>query len=240
MKKDYYTLFYKESENSHWCTMRPSCKISQWDNYAQKQGFVKYEIVDFRTYSAHELHLTTDVIRYKGKYYLPSEKIPYPKVETTSVSKIDFVLTLDEDISELDYDEIYNGLESLDTLVELSLIISDKKLKQLGIYSIDFLKSFSKFEEQLKKESFAIYINDELSEFKWLTWIKDNKVRIIQQYYGSEKVKTDFDILIDKTIFFEFCQKLTNKVKELADENLRRYQNYVIEKYGTLSKDLIR
>lgn len=162
MKKNYYALFYQENENSYKHLIRPNCKLSQWNDYAQKLGLVKYKIVDFRTYNAHILHQTTNVVRYKGKYYLPDENIPYPKDNITSISKIDFELKLDEKIYELDSYKIE------DALVELSIIISNKNFKQLSIYAKDFIKFFHIFETKLKNNNFAIYINDELSEFKWL------------------------------------------------------------------------
>ena len=80
----------------------------------------------------------------------------------------------------------------------------------------------------------AVYINEEFSPFKWLSWIKNDKVRIIHQDYKFQEVKTDFDILVDKTWFFKTCQEMIFIMKYYVYEDQKRYEKYVKEKYGKI------
>lgn len=77
MDNNNYALFYRTSKYSHFCSKRLDLPIEQWEDYCKKQDYYKYDIVDLRTYDASHLHLMTNVVLYKGRYYLPEEVIPY-------------------------------------------------------------------------------------------------------------------------------------------------------------------
>ena len=88
------------------------------------------------------------------------------------------------------------------------------------------------FLEKLESNKHAVYINDEYSPFKWLAWIRDNKIRLIQQDYRNQDVETVFDILVDKNCFYDACNRMINQMQQYADADQKRYDEYVKMKYG--------
>jgi len=78
----------------------------------------------------------------------------------------------------------------------------------------------------------AVYINDEYSPFKWLAWIRDNKIRLIHQDYRNKDVETVFDILVNKNYFYDACNNMISKMQKYADADQKRYDEYVKMKYG--------
>ena len=240
MKNNNYALFYKTSKYSLWQSARPDLPVEEWENYAKEQGWTNFHISDFTTYDASQLHLTTNVVKFKGKYYLPEEEIPYPNYATRTLDEFTFTMEWEDedDLWETDLDEIYNKIEQpwMDISVKFS---ANKKNRGVGIIPQYFIKDFPKFLEKLSRNNHAIYINEEFSPFKWLAWIKGNKVRLIQQNYCNQEVKTDFDVFVDKDRFFAACNEMLNDMQEYSKKYLNMYQEYALKKYGKLTKDSI-
>ena len=227
-----YAIFYKTDKNSYWHSKRIDLPIEQWEEYCKEQGYAQYEIKDLSTYSADDLHLLTDVVHFNGRYYLPEEKIEYPDNKPTEICKFDFSMKWeDEDeFYDIDYDEVYSG-EKLWTNIITNFSIN-KKMDELGIAAQIFVEDFPKFLEKLRKNNNAVYNNEEYSPFKWLAWIKENKVRLIHQTYQEENPITEFDVLVDKAWYFSFCEDMIKTMKDYADKDLKRYNEYIKEKYG--------
>lgn len=238
MKNNNLAIYYMTDENDYGHYIKPDLPFEQWENYAKSQNYFKYEILDFRTYTAYQLHQTSNVVRFKGKYYIPEEKIPYPNFEAKYLGNFDVSINWgnEDEFCECDYDEVYKGISQLWTLISVDILISGKVLGKFAVYTQDFAVNLPKFLEKLKSERYAIYHNDELSYFKWLCWIKDDKIRLIQQDYYGKRVKTAFDILIDKSLFFEICEKMIKQMQQYTDLDRERYENYAIKKYGSVRK----
>lgn len=226
MKYNNYALFYKKTKNDCWHSERPNMPIDRWEYYAHKKGYVQYDISDFNTYTPDHLHLVTDVVKFGGKYYLPEETIPYPKKEPKLVEKFDISVKWEdeEDFYEKDCDEIYTQKDEMCTLVETNF----------GYIIVQcFTEDFTDFLKKLKKEKHAVFHNLEITAFKWLCWIKDDKIRVLQQEYGN-RAATGFDILMDKKLFFRACNKMLKQMQEIEKKDLKRYQDYALQKYGKL------
>ena len=86
--------------------------------------------------------------------------------------------------------------------------------------------------EKLESNKHAVYINDEYSPFKWLAWVRDNKIRLIHQDYRNKDVETVFDILVNKNYFYDTCNNMISKMQKYADADQKRYDEYVKMKYG--------
>lgn len=234
MKNNNYALFYKKDENDHWHSQRPDLPVEQWEDFAKGQGYSEFNIKDFRTCDAWDLHLTTNVVCFKGKYYLPEEKIPYPNFDAKYLGNFDTKTEWEnkDEFFDADYDEVYKGIEPLSTLICVDCLVSGKVLGKFAIYAQDFIINIPKFLEELKQCNHAIYHNEELSPFKWLCWLKNDKIRLIQQNYCNQRVRAEFDILLDKNMFFDSCNKLIFNLKQYADADQKRYDEYVKMKYG--------
>ena len=137
-----------------------------------------------------------------------------------------------DEFFDADYDEVYKGIEPLSTLICVDCLVSGKVLGKFAIYAQDFIINIPKFLEELKQCNHAIYHNEELSPFKWLCWLKNDKIRLIQQNYCKQRVRAEFDNLLDKNMFFDSCNKLILNLKQYADADQKRYDEYVKMKYG--------
>ena len=234
-----YALFYKTDKNSYWQSKRLDLPIEQWENYCRKQGYAQYEIKNLSTYSADHLHLLNDVVYFNGRYYLPEEKIDYPDSIPDYVKNFKIDMVMDEEYAndEIDFDEVYNkqtinwNFDYLWTEITTNFIFSEKTV-ELALIAQEIVANLPEFIAKLEKNLFAIYINMEFSKFKWLAWIKEDKVRLIHQTYQEENPVTEFDVLVDKTWFFDFCEDMIKTMKDFADKDLKRYNEYVKEKYG--------
>ena len=236
MDNNNYVLWYKINKYSYWQPIRPNLPISEWENYAKQQEYAEYHISDYNTYDASQLHLTTNVVLYNGRYYLPEEETPYPKKESRYIGKFEFSMKLDEDDEdsrEMDYEDVYLGVEQpwIDVITKFS---ANKRMHNLGIIPQWFVKDFSGFAERLNNKGHAVFINEEFSPFKWLAWVKDDKVRLIHQDYCNQEVKNIFDVLVDKEWFFSACKEIASTMQKYADMDLKNYQDYALQKYGKL------
>jgi len=229
MKNNNLAIYYMTDENDYGHYIRPDLPFEQWENYAKSQNYFKYEILDFRTYTAYQLHQTSNVVRFKGKYYIPEEKIHYPNFGAKYSEDFDVSIKWENE-------EVYKSISQLWTLISVDILISGKVSGKFAVYTQDFAVNLSKFLEKLKSERYAIYHNDELSYFKWICWIKDDKIRLIQQDYYGKRVKTAFDILIVKSLFFEICEKMIKQMQQYSDLDQERYETYAIKKYGCVRK----
>ena len=136
----------------------------------------------------------------------------------------------EEEFYEGDYDEVYKGIEQLWADVTTKFSVNED-MDELGIVAQIFITDFPKFQTKLEKDKHAVYINEEYSKFKWLAWLKNDKVRLIHQDYRFEEVKTEFDILIDKKSFYQTCETMLKTMQEYAEKDKTRYENYIKEKY---------
>ncbi len=234
-----YAIFYKTDKNSYWQSKRLDLSIEQWENYCKEQNYAQYKIKDLSTYSADDLHLLTDVVNFNDRYYLPEEKIEYPDSIPADIKNFKIDMVMDEEYAndEIDFDEVYNkqsicwNFGYLWTEITTKFIFSEKTAA-LALIAQEIVKNLPEFTEKLEKNSYAVYINMEFSKFKWLAWIKEDKVRLIHQTYQEENPVTEFDVLVDKTWFFSFCEDMIKTMKDYADKDLERYNEYVKGKYG--------
>ena len=239
MKNNNYVLFYKTNENDTWKSKRPDLPFEQWDDYAKEQGYTKYDIKDLRNYDAMMLHLTTDIVLFDGKYYLPNEKIDYPDSKANYINdfEIETVLEEENEKDEEYFDEVYNedgicwNFGYLWTEITTKFIFLHKTI-ELSLIAQEIVENLPEFIADLEKNSYAVYINMEFSKFKWLAWVYEDKVRLIHQTYVDYTPEIEFDIIVDKDWFFAFCKDLIKTMKEYADKDLKKYQEYVLEKYG--------
>ena len=226
MKYNNYALFYKKTKYDLWHSERPDMPTDKWEDYARKKGYAEYDITDFNADTPDHLHLTTAVVKYGGKYYLPEETIPYPKKEPKLAEKFDIYVKWEdeEDSYYKDYDEIYYEIEGLNTLVGTNIGYIDVQY---------FTEDFTNFLKKLKKEKHAVFHNVEITSFKRLCWIKGDKVRVLQQEYGN-RAATCFDILMNKKLFFRACNKMLKQMQKIEKKDLKMYQDYALKKYGKL------
>ena len=241
MKNNNYALFYKTTEYSHWQSIRPNLPVEEWENYAKEQGYAKYDIKKLDDYNVFDLHLLTDVVLFNGKYYLPEETIPYHENTPEDIRKFNIKTELDEDYinDEDDFEEVYNnktidwGWGGLWTAVNTEFIMPNKTSESL-IVAQNFIAEYPDFTKKLKEKGFAVLIIMEFSKIKWLAWLKEDRVRLIQQEYNCGGIETCFDVLLDKDWFFEMGKELTLIMQKFVDKDIVRYQDYVIEKYGKI------
>lgn len=235
MKNNNYVLFYKKNENNRWQSKRPDLPVEQWEDYAKTQGYSEYSIKDLSTYDADDLHLLTSIVLFNGKYYLPEEEIPYPDNTPTPVDEFEISMEWEDEkeFYDVDYDEVYRGEE---LWTDINTIFSPDKKNELGIVAQLLVKYLPEFLEKLESNKHAVYINDEYSPFKWLAWIRDNKIRLIHQDYGDYDVETVFDILVDKNCFYDACHYMIKTMQKYADADQKRYEQYLKNKYGKKDK----
>ena len=164
---------------------------------------------------------------------MPDDKIPYPTTEPKIMRDFQGSMIWEQEnaYDEMDYDEVYNGEKQLwtDIITKFSV---NKNMDEFGIVAQCFVADFPVFIEKLEQDKQAVYHNEEYSPFKWLAWIKDDKVRLIHQNYRFNNVKTEFDVLVDKDWFFHFGQYMIKTMQEYADSDLKRYNKYIKEKYN--------
>ncbi len=179
-----------------------------------------------------EMHLLTTIVLYDGKLYASDKQIPYPKTDVLQNNNLSFFMVWEDEngYDEKDYDEIYNGIEQLWTNLAVKISL-DKIFEEVFIVAQCFLSDFPKFLENLKKDNFAVYHNEEYTPFKWLAWIKESNVRLIHQHYQDFEVNIKFDILIDKEILFRLGENMIKKMQVYVDKEQNRYKEYVAKKY---------
>ena len=245
MNNNNYVLYYKTNENDRWHSLRPDLPFEQWEDYAKEQGYIEYDIKDLRSYDAMMLHLTTGNVLLEGQYYLSEEVIPYPESIPDDVGKFEVDIVLNEDFieDEYDFEEIYlhKGLDwgwgELWTSMDTRFIFPNKTVEET-IVAQNYLDELPQFLKRLEENKFGVFIMMEYSKFKWLAWVKDDKIRLIQQNYENFDVETQFDVLVNKTWFFDMCNKIKVTMQEYADKDMKRYEEYVEKKYGNKRKSL--
>ena len=226
-----YTIFYKTKDSDDFKHRRLNLPYEECEKICKEEGYTYYNIVDLTTYGADDLHLLTSITLYEGKYYFPEEKIPYPKKEPKIMESLQMSFAWDMDDEE-DYDYIYKGQEEFLTVV-IAKFPTMKNVEEIAIVAQDIIEDLPKFLENLEKNNQAVYINEDFSPFKWLAWIKGDKVRLIHQDYGDSDILEEFDILIDKEKFIDLCHSMLKTMEEEIQADLKRYEKYVKKKYGT-------
>lgn len=227
-----YTIFYKTKDSDDFKHRRLNLPYEECEKICKEEDYTYYNIVDLTTYGADDLHDRTNITLYDGKYYFPEEKIPYPKKEPKTMQSLQMSFVWDEVYAncEKDYDEIYEGKEEFTTTVVARFPQFDT-MEEVGIVAQYIIEDLPKFLENLEKNNHAVYINADYSPFKWLAWIKDDKVRLIHQDYGDSDILEEFDILIDKKKFTDTCKNMLKVMEEEIQADLKRYEKYIKEKY---------
>ena len=235
-----YALFYKKDEIDNWHSKRLDLPIEQWKKYCKEQGFFKYDIKDLKKYDALQLHLLTDVVYFNEKYYLSEELIPYPDNNSYKSEIFSLETCIDEDYLddiESTYEEVYRkqtitwGWGYLGTEINTKLIFPSNII-ELCLTAQEIVKYLPEFLTDLRKNSQAVYINMEISKFKWLAWIKGDKIRLIHQDYWEECPKIEFDILVDKDWFFDCCKNMIDKMKEYSMQDEANCKKYIKEHFN--------
>lgn len=236
-KKD-YTIFYsiKDSDKTNKYKVM-NATLSECENFCKQQNYVDYHIVDLDKYSAFDLHMLTDVIRFNGKHYFSGytqgEPIPYPQTETTDIGYFHINMELCRDCinDEVSFEEVRQndgidwgwGWGNLWTDVITKLTLPNKVV-ELAIIAQGFVFDFPKFVKDLKQNKFAVYINMEFDKYKWLAWQNGNKIRLIHQNYNETKVENEFDVIVDKKWFYELCQFMLQSMESYANADMKRYK----------------
>lgn len=232
-----YVIIYKTNESQYgWESIELAKTHNECEEFCKKEKFAKYSIIpsDVNDF-AFQLQLLTDFVYFEGVFYSPDEKIPFPSVNTDYIEKFDISLSWNDDYNnkdEMDYLEIYNkqgidwGWGYLWTSIDTNIILPDKTVELL-VVAQNVTAYIKEFLENLDKNKFAVYINTEYSAFKWLAWIKDDKVRLIHQEYEHEEVKNIFDVYVDKKWFFVFSKNLFKTMDEFAQKDLADYNAYI-------------
>lgn len=124
-------------------------------------------------------------------------------------------------------DRYENTKENLMTYIRTEFVIQDKIIETL-IAAQPFIHTFPLFIEQLKENKHAVYNNGECSKFKWLAWIKDDKVRLLHQSC-KEIAVTEFDVLVDKDWFLHLSYNIIRQFKEYMDADIKQYEMWVTQ-----------
>lgn len=231
-------IFYKTNSANHWQFFKTRFQDEKCEKFCKERGFKDYKILNLNTTSAFDLHLVTDIIYLDEKYYFPEDIIPYPKTKPKGIEYFKGYFIWEKEFAndEEDYDEVYNkpgfdrGFGYLWTDITSKFILPDKTI-ELHIVAQGILKYLLEFIEKLEKDNFTVYINDEYSFFKWLAWVKDDKIRLIHQDYNDKEVKTEFDILLDKDWFIHFCYSMLKTMKNHTGADEKLYKKFVKDKY---------
>ena len=227
-----YTIFYKTKDSDEFKHRRLNLSYEECEKICKEEDYTYYNIVDLTTYGADDLHDRTNITLYEGKYYFPEEKIPYPKKEPEIMESLQVYIIWSKDYAndEKDYDLIYEGKDKLATIVVVRFLQFDK-MDEIAIVAQDIIKDLPKFLENLENNNQAVYINADYSPFKWLAWIKGDKIRLIHQDYGDKDILEEFDILIDKEKFIHLCYNVLKIMEEKIQADTKRYEKYVKGKY---------
>ena len=196
------------------------------------------KLTETTSFKADDIHLLTKKVLFNGKEYSSDYIIPYPVVEPKIITdfQVSMIWEKENEIDEADYDETYNkqgfdfGWGYLWTDIIAKFSINDR-MDEVGIVAQCFIKYFPVFLDKLNRDKQAVYNNEEYSPFKWLAWIKDKQVRLIHQDYRFDEANTEFDVLIDKDLFFSACKNMITTMQKYADSDLKRYNRYIEEKY---------
>ena len=197
-------------------------------------------------FTISDIRLLTQIVLFDNKEYYPGDNIPYPtnKPKIMRDFQVSMVWKEQDEFLQRNYDDVYKkqgtdwGWGYLWTNITTKLYVNEN-IDKLDIVAQGFINDFPIFLTNLEQSKQAVYHNEEYSPFKWLAWIKDDKVRLIHQNYRNDVATIMFDVLVDKDWFFHFTNSMIKTMKEYADSDLKRYQEYVINKYGKLTKDSI-
>ena len=239
MTKDKLTIFYKIKNSADWHYKITSMTFKECEMFCKQQNYADYNIVDLDKYSAFDLHLLTNVIRFNGKHYFSAynpqgESIPYPQTETTDIGYFHINMELCKDYinDEDSFEEVRQngGIDwdwgNLWTDVSTKLTLPNKVV-ELEIIAQGFVFDFPKFVKDLKQNKFAVYINMEFDKYKWLAWQNGNKIRLIHQNYSGTKVENEFDVIVDEKWFYELCQFMLQSMELYANSDKKRYKDYL-------------
>ncbi|MCD7780550.1 MAG: hypothetical protein LUH05_07765 [Candidatus Gastranaerophilales bacterium] len=161
-----------------------------------------------------------------------NEIIPYPLKDCEITDKIQF-----------SYDfEGWNDVENFDDResVHISVDVGFETniQKTYAVVEISALYSeFEKFLVNLKTNHFGVCHIEEFTNYKLLAWEKDNKVRFMIQNYcdnsENEYVPIDFDVLVNKDIFYKYFEEFYNSLKF---ESQKMLQETIETVYNNLKK----
>lgn len=117
------------------------------------------------------------------------------------------------------YKDYFNDNQNLKTTMTVKLILHNKNIETL-IVAQSFVINFPKFLEELKLYKQAIYVNTEYTKFKWLTWILDDKIRLIHQSFENNNFETFFDVLVDKDWFINLGYNFIDRMNKTINADL--------------------
>lgn len=232
-EEKYFVVWYKTTNSDTWQYHRLYHSYKECEKICKQEGYAEYDIVDYTKYDGFELHMLTDAIYFEEEYYFTDERIPYPSSQPQIIKEFEISLLLEDDYKNDDsmFEEVYEnkgidwGWGQLWTEISTKFIFPDKTFK-LAIVAQNVINDFPSFLENLKQKQQAVYSNLEYDNFKWLAWLKNNKVRLIHQSYDFEGIDTVFDILVDKDYFFNKFNEFVNQMREFADEDIRCYEEW--------------
>ena len=184
MEREYRFIFYKNNNESGYEAMKVRLPKENCDNFCREKGFKDYKIMELPSLEPHDLHLLTAIVYLDNKYYFSEDIIPYPENKPDDIGKFQssFIWDSENANDEEDYEEVYNkqsfnrGFGYLWTEITTKFILPNKTV-EIAPIAQEIVKYLNEFLLKLEKENHAVYINEEYSEFKWLAWIKGDKIR---------------------------------------------------------------
>ena len=160
--------------------------------------------------------------------------IPYPETKPINIKKFSIKI-----VPELWEESDFQGFErtgKIYTPVYNYLKLGNKKYTVVLIAE-EVCKNLPKFIDKLNTVGSAIYENYTFDIEELRGWVKDDKLRLLYQSINKNNVlRIVFDILVDKTCFYEFCEKLIKRMEEIAAQKVEWYKEY-LETKGTEEDD---
>lgn len=245
----YCKVAYKENDSLGWKlaimdgdkeTVNKKCKQFNWFDYIvfEAGSNVKPIKDNFNYYPRADLvHLLSHWIYSKDldRWFVNEDEIiPYPKKNCEETDKIQFSYYFDyDDVDASDFDcnePIY---------VSAEVEFETKTQKAEATIEITILyDNFENFITNLKTKKFGACHIEEFTNYKLLAWEKEDKVRfMIQNYNGynenNEYIPIDFDVLVNKDIFYKYFEEFYNSLKI---ESKKLLQEMTEEVYSTQKK----
>lgn len=246
----YCKVAYKENDSLGWKlaimdgdkeTVNEKCKQFNWFDYIVFIAGSHYDkqIKDNFNYypDPDDVHLLSHWIYWQDidRWFVKEDEvIPYPLKNCEETDKIQFSYYFDyDDVDASDFDcnePIY---------VSAEVEFETKTQKAEATIEITILyDNFENFITNLKTKKFGACHIEEFTNYKLLAWEKEDKVRfMIQNYNGynenNEYIPIDFDVLVNKDIFYKYFEEFYNSLKI---ESKKLLQEMTEEAYSTHKK----
>ncbi len=205
------------------------CKGYKWFDYIVfNGGACPYPINDNSNHYPRPdlVHLLSYWIYWQDldRWFVQEDEIiPYPLKDCEVTDKIQFSYDFETDDCLNDI-QSFGDNEPISVTVEVDFTTNTQRANALieisALYS-----EFEKFLTDLKTKHFGVCHIEEFTNYKLLAWEKDNKVRfMIQNYFGrsdKEYVPIDFDVLVNKDIFYKYFEEFYNSLKFESEQMLQ-------------------